>query len=142
MGYAGGVWPLRDVCAILVIGEVGEHAVATEGHWNEGPDWGPDIIISRINVSIGVLPTNLTKNNCSITAEDTVRKLGNRSRSFPNLMGWFGYWVLQYSSKAHCDFSCNCSIVCTSVKLGASETQKNRIVRISYLHYEILQLLH
>ena len=105
---------------MLVIGDVGEQAVATDGHWNDGPDWGPDIIISRINVSIGVLPTSLTKNSCSITAEDTVRKLGSLSKSLPNLMGWFGYWVLQYSSKAHCDFSCNCSIVCTSVKLGAS----------------------
>ena len=122
MGYAGGVWPLIEVWAILVIGDVGEHAVATEGHWNDGPDCGPDIIISRISVSIGVFPTRRTKNSCSITADETVRKLGNRSSNFPNRIGWFGYWVLQYSSKAHWDFSCNCSIVCTSVKLGASAT--------------------
>ena len=109
---------------MAAMGEVGEHAVATEGHWKEGPDCGPDIIISRINVSIGVFPTSLTKNSCSITAEETVRKLGNRSKSFPNLIGWFGYCVLQYSSKAHWDFSCNCSIVCTSVKLGASRNRK------------------
>ena len=121
--------PLIDECAILVaaMGDVGEHDVATEGHWNEGPDCGPDIIISRINVSIGVLPTSRTKNSCSITAEETVRKLGNLSNSFPNLIGWFGYCVLQYSSKAHWDFSCSCSIVCTSVKLGASRNTKYKI---------------
>lgn len=67
------------------------------GHENELPESN----ISLIRVSIGVLPTNLTKNSCSITAELTVRKLGNRSRSLPNLVGWLGYCVLQYSSRAH-----------------------------------------
>ena len=68
-----------------------------EGHWNEGPD----MIMSLINVSIGVFPTSLTKNSCSMTAGDTVLKLGSRSSNFPNLMGWFGYCVRQYSSRAH-----------------------------------------
>lgn len=47
----------------------------------------PDRSISLISVSIGVLPTNLTKNNCSITAELTVLKLGNRNNNLPNLVG-------------------------------------------------------
>ena len=71
---------------LVAIGDVGEHVVPV-GHWKDGPDCGPDMIISRINVSIGVLPTSLTKNSCSITADETVRKLGNRSNSFPNLIG-------------------------------------------------------
>ena len=40
----------------------------TEGHWKEGPD----MIISLMRVSIGVLPTNRTKKSCSITCDDTV----------------------------------------------------------------------
>lgn len=79
--------------------------------------------MSLINVSIGVLPTNLTKNNCSITAELTVRKLGNRSNNLPNLVGWFGYCDRQYSSKAHWDFSCIDSMCATSLRPQASVTE-------------------
>lgn len=61
--------------------------------------------MSLMSVSIGVLPTRRTKNNCSITCELTVLREGNRSRSLPNRVGWLGYCVLQYSSSAHCDFS-------------------------------------
>lgn len=61
--------------------------------------------ISLIRVSIGVFPTNRTKKSCSITCELTVRSDGNRRRSFPNRVGWLGYWLLTYSSSAHCDFS-------------------------------------
>lgn len=61
--------------------------------------------MSLISVSIGVLPTNLTKNNCSITWELTVLRDGSRSKSLPNRVGWFGYWLRTYSSRAHCDFS-------------------------------------
>jgi hypothetical protein len=50
----------------------------------------PDKIMSLISVSIGVLPTSLTKNNCSITDDETVRRLGSLKRSFPNLVGWLG----------------------------------------------------
>lgn len=76
--------------------------------------------MSRIRVSIGVLPTSLTKNNCSMTWEETVLREGSLSRSFPNLVGWFGYWVLQYSSRAHCDFSWRDSMWATSVRPQAS----------------------
>ena len=57
--------------------------VELEGHWNEGPD----IIMSRIRVSIGVLPTKRTKNNCSITDDDTVLSEGNLRRSLPKRVG-------------------------------------------------------
>ena len=43
--------------------------------------------MSRMRVSIGVLPTSLTKKSCSMTADETVLKLGKRSKSFPNLVG-------------------------------------------------------
>jgi len=47
--------------------------------------------MSRISVSMGVLPTNLTKNNCSMTDALIVRIDGKRSSSFPKRVGWFGY---------------------------------------------------
>ena len=90
--------------------------MAILGHWNVLPERS----MSLIRVSIGVLPTSLTKNNCSITEADTVRREGRRSRSLPNRVGWLGYWVRQYSSSAHCDFSCSCSIVVESARPQAS----------------------
>lgn len=78
--------------------------------------------MSLMSVSIGVLPTRRTKNNCSITCELTVLREGNRSRSLPNLVGWLGYCVLQYSSSAHCDFSWRLSMCATSESPHASET--------------------
>ena len=93
-------------------------AAALGGHWNVEPDK----TISLISVSIGVFPTRRTKNSCSMTDEETVLRLGNLNKSLPNLVGWFGYWLLQYSSRAHWDFSCSCSIICVSLKPGASET--------------------
>lgn len=131
----------------------------------------PDNSISRIRVSIGVLPTKRTKNNCSITCrrrqtkrknteimengntnagnlsfryftlqrvfsswnkgkvscyvltltwDDTVRSDGKRNSNLPKRVGWFGYCVRQYSSKAHWDFSCSCSMFVTSDKPQAS----------------------
>lgn len=79
-----------------------------------------------MSVSIGVFPTNLTKNSCSITCELTVLSEGNLSSSLPNLVGWLGYCVLQYSSRAHWDFSCKDSICPTSLKPQASEIKKKK----------------
>ena len=45
-----------------------------------------------MRVSMGVLPTSLTKKSCSITEAETVRREGSLRRSFPNLVGWLGYW--------------------------------------------------
>ena len=88
------------------------------GHWKQLPEMS----MSRIKVSMGVLPTSLTKKSCSMTEAETVRREGSLSSSFPNLVGWFGYWVRQYSSNAHCDFSCSCSITGGDVSPIASET--------------------
>ena len=86
------------------------------GHWNVFPESS----MSLMRVSIGVLPTSLTKKSCSITEADTVLREGSLSNSLPNLVGWLGYWVLQYSSSAHWDFSWSCSMVPDSVRPHAS----------------------
>ena len=66
-------------------GEEGE--LEADGHWN----WLPDISMSLIRVSMGVLPTSRTKKSCSIAADDTVLSEGKRRSSLPNLVGWLGY---------------------------------------------------
>ncbi len=98
--------------------------------------------ISLMRVSMGVLPTSLTKNNCSMTCELTVRREGNLSNNLPNLIGWFGYCVLQYSSRAHWDFSCSDSIWPTSDRPQASETEIVNYVKCCMLHtYNIWGLI-
>ena len=61
-------------------------AVAEVGHWKVLPERS----MSLMRVSMGVLPTRRTKKSCSMTEEDTVLREGNRSSSFPNLVGWLG----------------------------------------------------
>lgn len=43
--------------------------------------------MSRISVSMGVLPTSRRKKTCSITCEETVRSEGSRSKSLPKRVG-------------------------------------------------------
>lgn len=73
-----------------------------------------------MRVSMGVLPTKRTKNSCSMTEEDTVRSEGSRRSSLPKRLGWLGYWLLTYSSRAHCDFSCRLSMWAASDRPQAS----------------------
>lgn len=110
----------------------------------------PDRSISRISVSIGVLPTRRTKNNCSMTYlgkenvfsnelglgwgekltwDDTVRSEGSLNKSLPKRVGWFGYCVRQYSSSAHWDFSCSDSMCATSDSPQASVKINNKKFR-------------
>ena len=77
--------------------------------------------MSLMMVSVVTFPSSLTKKSCSITEAETVRREGSLRRSFPNLVGWLGYWVRQYSSRAHWDFSCSCSITGGEVRPTASE---------------------
>ena len=49
-----------------------------------------------------------------------MRSEGNRSSSLPNRVGCAGYCVRQYSSSAHCDFSCRLSMCVTSDNPHAS----------------------
>lgn len=89
--------------------------------------------MSRIRVSMGVLPTSLRKKTCSMTCEDTVLNEGRRRSSLPNRVGWLGYCVLQYSSRAHWDFSCSCSMACALVSPGASKKGKSIMIKIKKL---------
>ena len=88
--------------------------------------------MSLMMVSVVTFPSSLTKKSCSITEAETVRREGSLRRSFPNLVGWLGYWVRQYSSRAHWDFSCSCSTTEESVRPIASEifslTHSRRII--------------
>lgn len=93
--------------------------------------------ISRMSVSMGVLPTSRTKKSCSITWELTVRSEGRRRRSLPNLVGWFGYCVLQYSSNAHWDFSCRLSMWATSDNPQASGREE---IKISFSFVEVFSV--
>lgn len=105
-----------------------------------------------MRVSMGVLPTKRTKNNCSMTEEETVRREGRRSKSFPNRVGWLGYWLLTYSSKAHWDFSCKLSTWATSDRPQASgrkfkkkksaERGRERIHQIKRLEMGHLRCAH
>lgn len=76
--------------------------------------------MSRMRVSMGVLPTKRTKKSCSMTEDDTVRSEGSRSSSLPKRLGWLGYWLLTYSSSAHCDFSWRLSMWAASDRPQAS----------------------
>lgn len=84
-----------------------------------------------MRVSMGVLPTNRTKNNCSMTDEETVRSEGKRSSNFPNRVGWLGYWLRTYSSRAHWDFSCKLSICATSDRPQASGREWEQMLSTS-----------
>lgn len=94
--------------------------------------------MSLIKVSMGVFPTSRTKNNCSITCDETDRNEGNRRSSLPNLVGWFGYWVRQYSSNAHWLFSCSDSMWLMSVKPHASVGEGNEWNLVSIFGWNIL----
>ncbi len=90
----------------------------------------PLMTMSRIRVSMGVLPTKRKKNTCSMTCEDTVRSEGSLNKRRPKRVGWLGYCVRQYSSRAHCDFSCSCSIACAFVRPGASEMYVHIVLKV------------
>lgn len=65
-----------------------------------------------------------------------MRKDGKRSNSFPKRIGWLGYCDRQYSSSAHCDFSCSDSICATSDKPHASAKKKQIRTLINYSNYK------
>lgn len=82
---------------------------------------------------MGVLPTRRTKNSCSMTGEETMRKDGSRRRSLPNRFGWLGYWFLTYSSKAHWDFSWMLSTWATSDSpMASGEAEENVDVKANW----------
>ena len=64
-------------------GKEGGYCIGMYGQLNEPPLSS----MSRMSVSMGVLPTSRTKNNCSMTCAETVRSDGSRSRSLPKRVG-------------------------------------------------------
>jgi len=98
------------------------YCIAIYGQLNELPLSS----MSLMRVSMGVLPTRRTKNSCSMTCGDTVRREGSRSSSFPKRVGWLGYWQRTYSSRAHWDFSCRLSMCPESLKPLASATRRQQ----------------
>lgn len=97
----------------------------------------PERSMSRIRVSIGVLPTRRTKKSCSMTGAETIRKDGRRSRRRPKRVGWLGYWFRTYSSRAHWDFSWMLSTWPISDSPTASARQQVRDIKNKTLFYYI-----
>lgn len=58
-----------------------------------------------------------------------LRNEGSRNNSFPKRVGWFGYWFLVYSSKAHCVFSWRLSMYWGSVRPDASDVKSTMALR-------------
>lgn len=86
------------------------------------------LCLERKNITLNNVYHSLYIVNMKIklTCEETVRSEGNRRSSLPNLVGWLGYCVRQYSSRAHCDFSCRDSMCVTSDRPQASAMDGKR----------------
>ncbi len=62
-----------------------------------------------------------------------LRRDGSLNNNFPKRVGWFGYWFLVYSSRAHCVFSCKLSMYWGSVKPEASvKTQLYSVTLVTW----------
>lgn len=109
-------WPASQV---VVVVETDKNKIHIDGMYGQ-LKLEPDRSISRMSVSIGVLPTSRTKKSCSMTCDETVRRDGSRRSNLPKRTGWLAYCVRQYSSRAHCDFSCKLSMCATSDNPQAS----------------------
>lgn len=81
--------------------------------------------------------------NCNtLTAGDTILSEGRRNNNLPNRIGWLGYCVRQYSSRAHCDFSCSDSMWATSDRPQASmENIKDFFVNYDNLVLDVYEAL-
>lgn len=80
----------------------------------------PDSCMSRISVSMGVLPTRRMKKSWEMRFAGTARRAGRRSSKRPKRCGWFGYCNLSYSVRATWAFSCRDSTWAGSVSPHAS----------------------
>ena len=81
-GFAAGL----GTAPFGLVGVVAAGGGAAKGCWNAGTPL-PLSSISRISVSIGVLPTNLTKKSCSMTWGETARMAGKRRSKRPKRLG-------------------------------------------------------
>ncbi|KAG7251556.1 hypothetical protein CRUP_023790 [Coryphaenoides rupestris] len=67
----------------------------------------PESCMSRMSVSMGVLPTRRMKKSWEMRLAGTARRAGSRSSSRPKRCGCPGYCILSYSVSATCAFSCS-----------------------------------
>ena len=74
---------MEAAAAMEVTGPAAPAIPAAPGHWNVLPERS----MSRMRVSMGVLPTSLTKKSCSMTEEETVLREGSRKSSLPKRVG-------------------------------------------------------
>lgn len=108
----------------------------------------PDSCMSRISVSMGVLPTSLMKKSWEMRLAGTARRAGRRSSKRPKRWGWLGYCNLSYSVRATWAFSCRDSTWAGSVRPHASVEEKktHRIIFLIFLFLHVFlfytSLLH
>lgn len=95
----------------------------------------PDSCMSRISVSMGVLPTSRMKKSWEMRLAGTARRAGRRSSKRPKRCGWLGYCILSYSVRATWAFSCSDSTWAGSVRPHASvEENKQDVVARNISH--------
>lgn len=92
----------------------------------------PDSCMSRMSVSMGVLPTRRMKKSWEMRLAGTALRAGNRSRSRPKRCGCPGYCMRSYSVRATWAFSCRLSTWAGSVSPHASkQTNKQNNTKYS-----------
>lgn len=102
----------------------------------------PESCMSRISVSMGVLPTRRMKKSWEMRLAGTARRAGRRSSKRPKRWGWLGYCILSYSVRATWAFSCRDSTWAGSVRPHASVKQTKCIiswyVSVDFLFHTLL----
>ncbi len=86
----------------------------------------PESCMSRISVSMGVLPTSRMKKSWEMRLAGTALRAGSRSRSRPKRCGWPGYCMRSYSVRATCAFSCRLSMCAGSDSPHASAGNRTK----------------
>ncbi len=89
----------------------------------------PDSCMSRMSVSMGVLPTRRMKKSWEMRLAGTALRAGSRSRSRPKRWGCPGYCMRSYSVRATWAFSCKLSTWAESVSPHASKHKEHQIFR-------------
>lgn len=91
----------------------------------------PESCMSRISVSMGVLPTRRMKKSWEMRLAGTALRAGSRSRSRPKRCGWPGYCMRSYSVRATCAFSCRLSMCAGSDSPHASAGNRTKSLQHS-----------
>lgn len=121
--------PLPSLISVsLTLDSIGFYCPGTYGQLMELPD----SCMSRIRVSMGVLPTSRMKKSWEMRFAGTARRAGRRSSKRPKRCGWFGYCNLSYSVRATWAFSCRDSTWAGSVSPHASGEKSAMALRQLY----------